>query len=217
MTEAEWLACTDPLEMLKALSRPRALRLFAVACCRRILHLMTDERSRKAVEVAERFADGEATEQEREAAHEAFRDWSVFATYRCNAASATTQADAAHAAVGTATHVAATVAFLREREPCAANPTPQEVVALLHEVFGNPYRPISPDPYWLTADVIALAQAAYAERILPEGLLEPQRLAVLADALEDAGCADQAILAHLRGEGPHVRGCWVIDLVLGKE
>jgi predicted DNA-binding WGR domain protein len=66
-------------------------------------------------------------------------------------------------------------------------------------------------------DVLALAQAAYEERIMPSGELDPARLAVLSDALEEAGCDNPDILAHLRSLGPHVRGCWVVDLLLGKE
>ena len=61
------------------------------------------------------------------------------------------------------------------------------------------------------------AQAAYEERELPSGHLSPTRLAVLADALEEAGCRDADLLAHLRAPGPHVRGCWALDLLLGKE
>jgi hypothetical protein len=63
---------------------------------------------------------------------------------------------------------------------------------------------------------VGLAQAAYDNRILPSGTLEPARLAVLSDALEDAGCVDRAILDDLRGPGPHVRGCWTLDLILKK-
>ena len=65
--------------------------------------------------------------------------------------------------------------------------------------------------------VVGLAQAAYDQRELPAGTLDPARLAVLADALEEAGCTDQTILYHLRGPGPHVGGCWAVDLLLGKE
>ena len=86
-------------------------------------------------------------------------------------------------------------------------------------VFGNPFRPvtISPDVLaWNDATVVRLAQTAYEERHLPEGTLDNGRLAVLADALEEAGCTDTAILGHLRGPGPHVRGCWAVDLLLGK-
>ena len=67
-----------------------------------------------------------------------------------------------------------------------------------------------------TSTVVALANAAYDERELPSGHLDPARLAVLSDALEEAGCADADLLAHLRSPGPHVRGCWALDLVLGK-
>jgi hypothetical protein len=69
----------------------------------------------------------------------------------------------------------------------------------------------------LTPAVLKLAQAAYDDRLLPSGLLDNTRLAVLADALEEAGCGDAEILAHCRGGGEHVRGCWPVDLVLGKE
>ena len=82
---------------------------------------------------------------------------------------------------------------------------------------GLPPRPVPLDPSWRTADVLSLAQAAYDNRALPAGTLEPARLALLADALEDAGCTDAEILGHLRGPGPHVRGCWAVDLVGGRE
>jgi hypothetical protein len=65
--------------------------------------------------------------------------------------------------------------------------------------------------------VLALAQSAYDYRIMPSGELDPARLAVLSDALEEAGCDDADILNHLRAAGPHVRGCWALDLLLGKE
>jgi hypothetical protein len=70
---------------------------------------------------------------------------------------------------------------------------------------------------WLTPTVTGLAVVAYEQRALPSGELDAQRLAVLADALEDAGCSDADLPGHLRGPGPHVRGCWALDTVLGKE
>ena len=91
--------------------------------------------------------------------------------------------------------------------------------SLLRDTF-NPFRPVRLDPAWLAwngGTVKRLAQAAYEHRILPEGRLDPQRLAVLADALEEAGCSDKGTLRHLRGPGPHVRGCHVVDLLLGRE
>jgi hypothetical protein len=94
-----------------------------------------------------------------------------------------------------------------------------EQCALLRDVFGNPFRPVSADPAWLSwggGVVVDLAQAAYEERHPPGGNLDAVRLAVLADALEEAGCNDADILGHLRGPGPHVRGCFYLNLLLGK-
>jgi hypothetical protein len=80
-------------------------------------------------------------------------------------------------------------------------------------------RPAATDPSWLAWNggaVAKPAQAACNERSLPSGHLDPSRLAVLADALEEAGCSVTEVFDHLRGPGPHVRGCWVVDLLLGK-
>ncbi len=85
---------------------------------------------------------------------------------------------------------------------------------LLRDLFGNPFRPTKLAPTWRTAAVVRLAEAAYNERDLPSGHLDGSRLAVLADTLEEAGCTDQQVLEHLRGPGPHYRGCFVLDLVL---
>jgi hypothetical protein len=84
-----------------------------------------------------------------------------------------------------------------------------EVAALLRDTAGNPFRPVSADPTGLTAAAVGLAQTIYADRAF-------DRLPILADALEEAGCDNADVLAHCRGGGPHVRGCWVVDLVLGK-
>jgi hypothetical protein len=89
-------------------------------------------------------------------------------------------------------------------------------LVLLRDIFGNPARPASLDPACLSPAVLAIGQAAHAERLLPSGHLDLVRLAVLADALEEAGCTDASILDHLRSPGPHVRGCWAIDAVLAK-
>ena len=89
-------------------------------------------------------------------------------------------------------------------------------VEVLKDFIGNPFRPTRLDIACRTPSVVALAQAAYDNRILPAGTLDPARLAVLSDALEDAGCDDADILGHCRQAGPHVRGCWVVDAILGK-
>ena len=77
-------------------------------------------------------------------------------------------------------------------------------------IFGNPFRPVAFDPAWRTSKALAIAQGIYDERAF-------DRLPILADALQDAGCENEDILSHLRGDGPHVKGCWALDLVLGKE
>ena len=87
---------------------------------------------------------------------------------------------------------------------------------LLRDVIGNPLRPVTIDPGLLKPTVTSLATAAYEERALPSGELDSSRLAVLADALEEAGCPDAEILDHLRSGGMHVRGCWCVDLILGR-
>jgi hypothetical protein len=88
---------------------------------------------------------------------------------------------------------------------------------LLRDIIGNPWRPVSLDPSWLTAAVSNLTATAYEDRALPSGQLDPARLAVIADALVDAGCMHFDLLAHCLEPGPHVRGCWVVDLILSKD
>jgi hypothetical protein len=83
------------------------------------------------------------------------------------------------------------------------------LAALLHCIFGNPFRPAAFDPIWRSPNVMDLARGIYDDRAFG-------RLSILADALEESGCHDADILDHCRGAGPHARGCWVIDLVLGR-
>jgi len=80
---------------------------------------------------------------------------------------------------------------------------------LLRDVFGDPFRPAALAPDWRTDTAVQLARQMYDGR---DFALMP----ILADALQDAGCENADILTHCRGSGPHVRGCWVVDLVLGK-
>ena len=80
---------------------------------------------------------------------------------------------------------------------------------LFRDIFGNPFRPVAFDPSWRTSTAVALARQMYESRSF-------DRMPILADALEEAGCDEPSVLTHCRGDGPHVRGCWVVDLVLGK-
>lgn len=216
MTEAEWLACRDPdalLEFLRAaacarrLSQPsrRKVRLFACACCRRAWDALTDARSRAAVAVAERYADRLAT---REELAQAFR--------RAKAVEPIGNAGLAAALAGApggrpdraAAHAALAGDVRRWSEERAAQ------ARLLRDLFGNPLRPMPVlDPAWLAwrgGAIPRLARAIYDGRAF-------DRLPLLADALERAGCTDPAVLAHGRDEAEHVRGCWLIDTILGKK
>jgi hypothetical protein len=92
----------------------------------------------------------------------------------------------------------------------AAAPERAAQAELVRCIFGNPFRPVTPDPSWRTSTVVALAQQMYESR-------DFAAMPILADALQDAGCVDEAVLDHCRTDGPHVRGCWVVDLLLGKE
>jgi len=253
MTETEWFACFNPDSLLYFLQdspSDRKLRLFAVACCRRIWGVMTDERSRHLVVVSERHADGDATDLEwQEASAEAAAAFAqssrltapeLYGDPTCLVVpEQRVAAHAGHAATCAAWSLGQgvvnaipghwgramghTVATEAARAVHADYPTSPERPAqcdLLRDIVGNPFQHRPPlDPAWLTSAgrvVVTIAAAAYEERMLPVGTLDPERLGVLADALEDAGCSDIAILDHLRSPGPHVRGCWPLDLILGK-
>jgi hypothetical protein len=250
MTEAEWLACADPvpiLAFLRGTASERKFGLFACACCCQVGDAVSDERSRAAFFVAERFADGGATREEldaaRKAAWEVAHDWrgeggsrahnaaraiahtSAFpaSRYARNAAADAAYAapcaarDAAEDVWGSAGYqkspevIAAGKAMLAFAREAARAAEPGQVV-LLRDIFGNPFRPVSVDPAWLAwsdGAVVRVARAIYEERAF-------DRLPILADALMDAGCDNQVILDHCRDAGPHVRGCWALDLILGK-
>jgi hypothetical protein len=228
MTEAEWLACPDPEAMLRFLEgrvSDRKLRLFACACCRRIWHLLTDPSSRRAVEVSERYADGEVGPRDLAEALALAAPTRATAAYwaasrnpaktvweACSAASELA-ADAAtreaHAAAA-ADQAAWNSVLAAENSARAAEA--REQANLLREVVGNPARQPSVAPSlraWHGGTVPRLGRALYDERRFGD-------LPVLADALEEAGCTDPDILQHCRQPGGHVRGCWVVDLVLDR-
>ena len=244
MTEAEWLSCPDPMAMLASLPASvseRKLRLFALACCRRLPAHLADAPGRAVLETAERFADGEASAKGLLAV--AFRVEGLD-----ESAAETTPPppwwQTVHAALGPPQAVSALAARVatavfneaNDRQAVLRAPPHQEIevsratwaaavaagereralqCAMLRDLVGHGAGPL--DPGWLTPQVMLLARAAYLERILPSGELDPARLAVLADALEEAGCTDRATLDHLRDPGPHIRGCWALDLVLAKK
>jgi hypothetical protein len=196
MTESEWLGCNDPEPMEKLVigtASDRRRMLFVCGSYRQVWHLL-DQGSRRHVERSECAADGLLPADQRKAAKRApSREDRVVAL-------PTGWIEALQAAWATAGARRAT---------------------LVRCIFGNPFRPAALDPAWLAWNgglIRQLAEVAYHERQLPSGLLDLDRLAVLADALEEASCQDQEILGHLRQpEAVHVRGCHIVDLLLSKE
>jgi hypothetical protein len=233
------------LEALRASGRAseRKLRLFAVACCRRIWHRLPDPRSRRAVETTERFIEGEATAEEldaarreaesvdRRASHNRPGDSGLRAAHTLALAREWTPhrwpsviSVAAYASYAAAECAEVSGKNKKDRKRRSQGGLKDEDAAqcvLLRDLVVN-LTGAQPalDPAWLRWEggtVVRLARAAYDERLLPSGQLDSVRLAVLADALEEAGCEDAGLLGHLRGAGPHVRGCWAVDLLLGRE
>ncbi len=257
MTEAEWLSSTDPRPMLEflqfgivalvddlpseterqAIRRllegkiiPRKLALFACACCREIWQVVTDVRSRTAVEVAEQniddLVDDEQLGTATQAAHAArnaiehkrgddrakthIRRTAANACYEAAGAGlssrifASSVASAAHESADVAAWIglAATVSDARAKQ-----------AQILRCLVGNPFRPFAIEPAllaWRDGTITKLAQAIYDDRSF-------DGLPVLADALEEAGCLDANMLAHCRLPGKHFRGCWVLDKLTARE
>jgi len=210
MTETDWLTRNDLRPMLGSVRRKansRKYRLFACACCRRVWHLIPDDRSRRAVEVAEAFADGQVGKKELAAARA-----SSPARGEMRAADAAAKA-AAHAAAAAAGQAAGYAAFSALEAAVAAGAARATVelehAALWRDIIGNPFRPLVLDLSWLRWNdgcIVRLAHAIYEERRF-------EQIAILADAFLDAGCDDDQVLAHLHGPDPHVRGCWLIDAI----
>jgi hypothetical protein len=229
VTEEQWLASADPLPMLgclKGRTSARKLRLLACAFCRRIWDRIPAGRFRAAVEAAEGFADGTVTGEELRQIRQALGSKGKGAKGLVLRGSLLHARRAAARAACTPSWSLLPDEVVRDtvREVLLEVPHRQvrerrEQAGLLRDVFGNPFRPAAVDPAWLawnSAAAVRLARAAYDERDLPGGNLDNTRLAVLADALEEAGCQDPAILGHLRSGGEHVLGCYVVDALLGK-
>jgi hypothetical protein len=247
MTETEWLACTDPVKMLEFLrgkASDRKFRLYLCAGVRHIQHLLFSPDSVTAVDVGERFADGLAEEMERyEAEYQAeaktfgceFDEsfWQRYSDHprddlprlvEMGAFSASSlsggpwevnEADREQL-MASASLAEACASYLPNRQDWYHRDIARVGWPgrwLVDCLFGNPFRPITIDPAWVAwhdGTVRKLAQAIYDERRFDD-------LPILADALEEAGCDNADILAHCRQPGEHVRGCWVVDLLLGKE
>jgi hypothetical protein len=279
MTEDEWRQCADPERMLDFLdgrANDRRLRLFACACCRSIWDLIDTDLHRRAVELAERFADGSGSlvEWERglgsgkallarnlvkgpegegakewnamldalEAERNALEEDAYFFRYDNMTPEDTAawtlylRTDLPWVVANSSAHLrAAPFPFWKQlRELDLQGPAEAEwhlrhqearavQAGLLRDIFGLlPFRSLRLEHRWRTPLVLSLARAAYEERVAPDPsragwlVLDQTRLLVLADALEETGCGNAEMLEHLRGPGPHVRGCHALDSLLAK-
>ena len=194
--------------------------LLAVAVVRRCERLMLDSRSRAVIPLSEAYADGLLSSRELNTAHRAAYDAEdqYFPTRAASwAASAGRKlwhcwSDLGEAAGAACAALAYDLAPDENSPAHAAAMAAEEahVIALIRDVYGNPFRPVPFSAAWRTDTTVSLARTMYDAR-------EFSAMPILADALQDAGCDSEDIFAHCRDAKPvHVRGCWVCDLVLGK-
>jgi hypothetical protein len=243
ITEAAWLSSGETGPLLRAIApiaSDRKLHLYAIACCHRIAPLLPHPDSRRGIEVLEEFVEGRATSEEVNEINwyvegAAFRlegiarreDWQVEEWIReteripqkvladlINNPGRPIQAvrELLISAAYFADSVVSTVPWERrmiDHLDMIENRNFQ-FAPFLCDIFGNPFRPVAFNPRWQSTTAVGLAQSMYESR-------DFGAMPILADALQDAGCEDDAILSHCRDpKQPHVRGCWVVDLVLGK-
>ncbi|VTR96252.1 Uncharacterized protein OS=Sorangium cellulosum (strain So ce56) GN=sce5710 PE=4 SV=1 [Gemmata massiliana] len=214
MTEAQWLDSAHPEMMLRYIQRvvpnDRTWRIFAVRCCERVRHLLPDERCRDALDTCARFTEGSASASDLAAAEDASN------------AAFTEFDDSLRETAAAAIHAACLPNDMHLYAPCATRQAALLVwprlqrkleyrwqASVLRDLFGNPFRPVSFSPDYRTSTAVALAAQMYEAR-------DFSAMPILADALQDAGCDSADMLDHCRGPGPHVRGCWVVDQVLGR-
>ena len=225
MTEADWLACRNPpvmLEFLRGKASERKLRLFACGCCYRLTELwgILDEDELVAIDFANLYADGGATREGLKLMRDdlSYIDdcYGGSEEIRFHALDCVTAIP-----LGDVNGLANRIIEYFENDhhwteaELEAEQEAERVLQceILRDFFGNPFRSVAVEPSWLTwndGTIPRLAQAIYDERAF-------DRLPSLADALEEAGCTNADILGHCRRSGQHVRGCWVVDLILGKE
>jgi hypothetical protein len=233
-SEQEWLTCEDPDTMLRGgleilagqtgmhLSERKCV-LFMVASLRPIVDVFTDPRSRQLVYALERYADGLLPRPEMDALgaatvnprnpddlsdvpNEACSEERLRLAYAWDALVAAVPPFQGYEFSEDAWNVALSAAFATTEPESQRRAQAQ----LLRDIFGNPFRPVAVDPARLTPRVVELTRTIYDDRAF-------DRLPVLADALEEASCHNADILAHCRQPGEHLLGCWVVDLLLGKE
>jgi hypothetical protein len=205
------------LEFLRDKVSDRKLRLFSCACCRLIWDQIKTEACRRAVEIGESYADGQVQKKYLKQAR------SASSTSMEGADHVAWCAVRENAAIG-ARDVARAAAWQMVARPVTPDgdkgwslvgdlkDAEAQLADILRDLVENPLWAPSAERGWLSWNdgaIVKLAEAIYIERA-------PDRLPILADALEDAGCTDETILRHCRQPREHVHGCWVVDLILGK-
>jgi hypothetical protein len=217
--EPDWKASENPHHLLAIVEQlgvgtRRKYRLAAVACCRRFWNNLPSVH-REAVETAERYADGNATYSDLKIAANGCRGLIVLRSIDDVTPLEVVHREARLAMHGVVFHLLGCAwggPSLPPR-PWSRGGTwgdeARDLAGIIRDVFGNPFRPVTFDPAWITSQVLKLAQSIYDERVY-------DRLPILGDALEAAGCDNADILSHCRELGTHVRGCWVVDAILGK-
>jgi hypothetical protein len=213
MTEKEWLNATSVSSLLFAamkLSSERKLRLFVCGFAR--CHLLENNHPdfSRGVEILEQAADGTASPESIEDAFQSFGSGNV-RDYEARGFGGEMMylAQLLKFSLPRPRRPSRYVGTIGDYEPEGILGLPQSGFPVLRCIFGNPFRPVPLNPSWLTSTVLALASGIYSDRAF-------DRMPILADALQDAGCSNEDILNHCRGPGPHTRGCCVVDACLGR-
>jgi predicted metal-dependent HD superfamily phosphohydrolase len=243
MQEREWLVSGDPSRMLTLLrdkASERKLRLFGCGCCHRLVEISGEGLIKNLKELTEGYADGRVMDVELRNARSTYfdyfdgpwfdsgdREWEKIEDIQFKSAVAAAVFSVAGGSVDNcevnsdSPAIDQVLEVIRWTEIVAnrvVKPASLEHLTsgqrefeagLLREIFGNPFHAVRVDRSWLSNSGIGLANSIYDERAF-------DRMPILADALEDAGCDNADILEHCRQPGEHVRGCWVVDLILGK-
>lgn len=215
MNEEEWLACHEPLMMIRHVRgniSPRKLRLFACACFRRVWDFLPED-DRRLVEITERLADEDGMLEETRTAVEVSPKWTDCLTHLNVDRVARASADRTREVAWFSVYIAEGVSpFKIQKFDDEANRRSEversAQVELFRDLVGNPFRPLVVESTWLTSEVIALAREIYDERAF-------DRLPQLVTALEQQGCLLEDLIGHCREGGEHARGCWVVDGLLG--
>jgi hypothetical protein len=237
MTEAEWLRSDDPqamLTLMRGKESSRQLRLFCVACFQIVHPLLPGKAAQDLMTWIEKSADrlvspeGDETGRlywaaraglpcdhlragVRNAARAANSALVLMSEYAQNYPDRKGKRAESEAVCGVSRFVVEAVkGSAKGNRAAVVTGEKQRQANLVRDIFFTPFRTAAVPPAWLTCDVVSLAQAIYSDGAF-------DRIPILGDALEDAGCDKIEVLEHCRQSGEHVKGCWLVDLLLRNE